>query len=31
MEPVWKKWADDRGPEAVKTLAAIRKAVGHDK
>jgi len=31
MEPVWIKWADDRGPEAVKTLAAVRKAVGHDK
>jgi TRAP-type C4-dicarboxylate transport system substrate-binding protein len=31
MEPVWKKWADDRGPDAVRTLAAIRKAVGHDK
>ena len=31
MEPIWKKWAEDRGPDAVKTLAALRKAVGHDE
>lgn len=29
MEPVWKKWADDRGPDAVKTLAMLRQALGH--
>ena len=29
MEPIWKKWAQDRGPDAVKTLGDLRKALGH--
>jgi TRAP-type C4-dicarboxylate transport system substrate-binding protein len=29
MEPVWKKWAEDRGPAAVKTLSDLRSALGH--
>lgn len=29
MEPIWKKWAEDRGPEAIKLLADTRKAVGN--
>jgi TRAP-type C4-dicarboxylate transport system substrate-binding protein len=28
MEPVWKKWAEDRGPDAVKLLGDLRKAAG---
>ena len=28
MEPNWVKWAESRGPDAVKTLAALRTAVG---
>ena len=28
MEPIWKKWAEDRGPDAVKTIEALRKATG---
>ena len=29
MEPIWTKWAQDRGPDAVKTLGNLRKALGH--
>lgn len=29
MEPVWKKWAEERGPEAVKAMTDVRKALGH--
>ena len=29
MEPIWKKWAADRGPDAVKMLTDLRKALGH--
>src|SRR5262249_9475699 len=29
MEPIWKKWAEDRGPDAVKLMADVRKALGH--
>jgi TRAP-type C4-dicarboxylate transport system substrate-binding protein len=29
MEPIWKKWAEERGPDAVKTLAKLRTALGH--
>lgn len=29
MEPVWKKWAEERGPEAVKALKEVRTALGH--
>jgi TRAP-type C4-dicarboxylate transport system substrate-binding protein len=28
LEPYWKKWAEERGPEAIKALAAIRAAIG---
>lgn len=28
MEPIWKKWAEDRGPDAVALLASVRKSVG---
>jgi TRAP-type C4-dicarboxylate transport system substrate-binding protein len=28
MEPYWKKWAEERGPEAVKVLGDIRAALG---
>lgn len=28
MEPNWTRWAESRGPDAVKTLAAVRAAVG---
>lgn len=28
MEPIWVKWAQEKGPDAVKLLADIRKAVG---
>jgi TRAP-type C4-dicarboxylate transport system substrate-binding protein len=28
MEPIWVKWAQEKGPDAVKMLAEIRKAVG---
>ena len=29
MEPIWKKWAEERGPDAVKLLATLRTALGH--
>lgn len=29
MEPLWKKWAEERGPDAVKALNDVRKALGH--
>lgn len=29
MEPVWKRWAEERGPEAVKAMTDVRKALGH--
>lgn len=28
MKPYWETWAKTRGPEAVKTLAEVRKALG---
>jgi TRAP-type C4-dicarboxylate transport system substrate-binding protein len=28
MRPLWKKWAEERGPEAVKAMTEIRKALG---
>jgi TRAP-type C4-dicarboxylate transport system substrate-binding protein len=28
MKPFWESWAKARGPEAVETLAAVRKALG---
>jgi TRAP-type C4-dicarboxylate transport system substrate-binding protein len=28
MEPIWKKWAEDRGPAAVKALSDLRSALG---
>jgi hypothetical protein len=28
MKPYWETWAKARGPEAVKTLEDVRKALG---
>ena len=28
MKPYWETWAKARGPEAVKTLEEVRKALG---
>ena len=28
MKPYWETWAKARGPEAVSTLAEVRKALG---
>jgi TRAP-type C4-dicarboxylate transport system substrate-binding protein len=29
MEPIWQKWAEARGPDAVRTLTKLRTALGH--
>ena len=29
MQPIWKRWAEERGPEAVKALAELKKVLGH--
>jgi TRAP-type C4-dicarboxylate transport system substrate-binding protein len=28
MQPIWKRWAEERGPEAVKSLAELNKVLG---
>lgn len=30
MKPVWKSWAEERGPEAVALLETLTTALGHD-
>jgi TRAP-type C4-dicarboxylate transport system substrate-binding protein len=31
VSPVWDKWAEERGPEAVELLGKLKTALGHDK